>query len=156
MDISISAVIAQIINFAIIFFLFSKFAAKPLANAIEERRELLQKLKHADEAFHQKIQEAEKKSEGIVAEANTTKESIINEAALLASKKQKEMINEAENKANSIIKDAEHRANALQDDLQKDFEKALKETSLLVVKKLIDSDKEIESKYIEAVIKDLQ
>jgi F-type H+-transporting ATPase subunit b len=156
MDISISAVIAQIINFAIIFGLFSKFAAKPLANAIEDRRSLLEKLKHADQAFNQKIQEAEKEAETIIAEANKTKESIINEAGILANKKQREIIAEAEIKAGSIITDAEHRAHALQDDLQKDFEKALKQTSLMVVKKLIDSDTDIQSKYLETVIKDLK
>jgi F0F1-type ATP synthase membrane subunit b/b' len=68
MDVSISALIAQIINFAIIFWLFSKFAAKPLANEIENRRALLAKLEHADQAYAQKLQEAEKQAEKIIAE----------------------------------------------------------------------------------------
>ena len=67
MDISISAVIAQVINFGIMFLLFSKFAAAPLSDAIEERRELPKKLKHADEAYNKKIQEAEVKAEEIIA-----------------------------------------------------------------------------------------
>ncbi len=156
MDVSVSAIIAQIINFAIIFWLFSKFAAKPLAAAIEDRRALLKKLEHADQAYTKKIQEAEEASHKIIEEANNTKESIINEAGLLANKRQKELISEAENKAASIINDAENRAKSLETDLQKDFEKAIKQTSLVVVKKLLETDKELESKYLETVIKDLQ
>jgi len=156
MDISISAVIAQIINFGIIFFLFSKFAAKPLSNAIEERRELLKKLKHADEVYNQKIKEAELKAEEIIAVGTTTKESMIHDATTIASKKQKEMITEAESKAEKIIQDGEARAASLQSDLQKDFELWLKKTSLMVVKKLLATDKDIESKYLDAIIKDLK
>lgn len=110
MDISASAVIAQIINFGIMFFLFSKFAAKPLSSAIEERRTLLKKLKHADEVYNQKIQEAEAKAEEIITEGNTTKESMINDATAIANKKQKEILAEAEAKAEKIIQDGESRA----------------------------------------------
>jgi len=156
MDISISAVIAQIINFGIMFWLFSKFAAKPLATAIEERRELLHKLKHADDVFTQKVKEAETKAEKIIAEGTATKESIINEASILASKKQKGMVQEAETKAETIIKEAEIRAQWLQKDLEKDFEQSIKKTSLIVVKKLLAADKDLESKYLDAVMKDLQ
>jgi len=156
MDVSISALIAQIINFAIIFWLFSKFAAKPLANEIENRRALLAKLEHADQAYAQKLQEAEKQAEKIIAEWNETKASILNEAAVLAGKKQKEMIAEAEQKSETIIQDAQVSASALEKEVQKDFEQSLKQTSLLVVKKLLQSDKNIESKYLETIIKDLQ
>lgn len=59
---------AQIINVLILFFLFKKFVGESIQNAIEERRELLKKLKHADDAYNQKIKEAEARSEEILAE----------------------------------------------------------------------------------------
>ena len=156
MDISISAVIAQVINFGIIFWLFSKFGAKPLANAIENRRNLLAKLEHADQAYAEKIQDAEKQAEKIIAEGNETKASILNEASVLAGKKREEIIQEAEQKGETIIQDAEIRAKALEKEVEKDFEESLKQTSLLVVKKLLQSDKNLESKYLEWLVKDLQ
>lgn len=148
--------LAQIINVLILFFLFKKFVGESIQNAIEERRELLKKLKHADEAYNQKIKEAEAKSEEILAEWAATKESMINDAVAIANKKQKEIVAEAEAKAEKIIQDGEARAASLQSDLQKDFELWLKKTSLMVVKKLLASDKDIESKYLDAIIKDLK
>lgn len=127
-----------------------------IQSAIEERRELLKKLKHADEAYSQKIKEAESQSEEIIAAWTAKKEAMINDAVAIANKKQKEIIAEAEAKAEKIIQDGEQRAASLQSDLQKDFELWLKKTSLMVVKKLLATDKDIESKYLDAIIKDLK
>lgn len=156
MDVSISAVIAQVINFAIMFVLFSKFAAKPLAEAIENRRSLIKKLEHADEAYAQKIKEAEIKAEELLAEWKTAKEAIVAEAATIATKKQKEIISEGEHKAQQIVDDAEKRAATLQSDLEKNFEEWLKKTSISLVKKLLQTDKALESQYLDSIIKDLR
>jgi len=50
------------------FFLFAKFAANPIAKQIENRRDLIGKIKKADELYKQKIQEAEEKAQNIISE----------------------------------------------------------------------------------------
>jgi F0F1-type ATP synthase membrane subunit b/b' len=79
MEISISSLIAQIINFGIMFFIFSKFAARPLSHQIEERRLLIDKIKKADELYKQKIDEAEQKAQYTINESMKQKEKIITE-----------------------------------------------------------------------------
>lgn len=77
MEISISSLIAQVINFGIMFFIFSKFAARPLSTQIEARRKLIEKIKKADELYKQKIDEAEAKAQDTITEAMRQKEKII-------------------------------------------------------------------------------
>jgi F0F1-type ATP synthase membrane subunit b/b' len=79
MEISISSLIAQVINFGIMFFIFSKFAARPLSTQIEARRQLIEKIKKADELYKQKIDEAEQKAQDTITEAMRQKEKIITE-----------------------------------------------------------------------------
>jgi len=68
MEISLSSLAAQIINFLIMFFIFSKFAARPIARQIENRRKLIEKIKKADELYKEKIQEAEQKAQSIISD----------------------------------------------------------------------------------------
>jgi|AntRauTorckE6833_2_1112554.scaffolds.fasta_scaffold141124_1 F-type H+-transporting ATPase subunit b len=156
MDVSISAVIAQAINFGIMFWLFSKFAAKPLAKAIEERRSLIHKLENAEDSYAEKIQEANKEAEKIIREGLKKKETIIHEAQELAKQKQEKIEEQARIQAKKIAENAERQAKVLHDDLEKNFESSIKKTSLLVIKKLLDSDKDIQSAYIEKAIKDIK
>jgi F0F1-type ATP synthase membrane subunit b/b' len=79
MEISISSLVAQIINFGIMFLIFAKFAARPLSNQIEERRKLIAKIKKADELYKQKIDEADAKAHDIIQEAKQQKDKIITE-----------------------------------------------------------------------------
>jgi len=156
MDVSISAVIAQVINFGIMFWIFNKFAAKPLSKAIEERRSLIQKLENAEDSYAEKIQEANKEVEKIIREWLEKKEMIINEAQEIAKQKQEKIEEQAKIQANKVLENAEKQAKVLHDDLEKNFESSIKRTSLLVVKKLLDSDKNIQSAYIEKAIKDIK
>ncbi|NOZ45035.1 MAG: hypothetical protein GXP45_08055 [bacterium] len=55
MNISLTAVLAQILNFALLFFLFRKFLTKPIVASIEERRSLIKKLEKAEDAYAEKI-----------------------------------------------------------------------------------------------------
>jgi len=57
MEFSIWSVLAQLINFGILIFLYMKFLSKPIANAIEERRALIAKLEHAEDAYAEKVAE---------------------------------------------------------------------------------------------------
>ena len=68
MEISVSSLIAQMINFGIMLFIFSKFLAKPISSAIETRRNLIEKIKKADELYKEKIEEADQKVEAMIME----------------------------------------------------------------------------------------
>lgn len=154
MEISFSSLAAQIINFGIMFFLFSKFVAKPISKQIEDRRRLIEKIKKADELYKEKIEEAEKKAESIISDGLVKKESIITEWESLALKKQIEIIQEANKKADKITSDANNSAKVLSAELEKNFIDSVKKTSKVVVKKLLQKDLDLQKSYLDEIIKE--
>lgn len=155
MEISTWAVVAQIINFLILFFLFKKFLTKPIVQIIEDRRELIKKIENADRAYDEKIEEAKIQSKLIVQEWMSRKEKLISEAWVLADKKRNEILADAKIQAGNFISSAEDRAKTLEAELEKNFVDWVKRTSLLVVKKLIKKDKDIKKDYLDEAIKEV-
>lgn len=152
MEISISSLVAQIINFSIMFFLFSKFAARPLSNQIEERRKLISKIKKADELYKSKIEEAEGKAHTIIQDAMGQKDKILTEGETLALKQQVQIVNEANHKADKIVLEAKYTAKVLEQELEKNFVESVKNTSKSVVKKLLQKDIELQNSYLEEIV----
>jgi F0F1-type ATP synthase membrane subunit b/b' len=68
MNIDIGSLVAQILNFLILFFLFRAFLTKPIIKVIEDRRNLITKLENADNAYEEKIQLAKIQAREIVQE----------------------------------------------------------------------------------------
>ncbi len=155
MEISIWAVFAQIINFLILFFLFRKFLTKPITNIIYQRRELIKKLENADKAYEEKLEIAKFEAKDIVQEGMDRKEKILLEAGLLADKKKEEIMSDAKVQSDKIIQTAEMKSKMLEAELEKSFIDWVKKTSLLVVKKLINKDKEIKKDYLDEAIKEV-
>lgn len=156
MDISMSGLIAQILNFAILFFLFKKFLTKPIVEALEERKNLIRKLKKADKKYAEKLKQAEEESHEIVAKARKIKEHIVADAGILAEKKRISIIKDANEHAERIVKDANAKVENMRKNLALSFEESVKKTSSLVLKKLVKDQKELETSYIKERIAELE
>lgn len=152
MEISIWAVFAQIINFWILFFLFKKFLTSPISKVILERRELIKKLENADKAYDEKLEIAKIESREIVQDGIDRKDKLLSEAGILADKKKEEMIAEAKIQSDKILSTAESKAKTLESELEKNFISWIKKTSLLVIKKLINKDKDLKKEYLDKAI----
>jgi len=155
MEISTWAVIAQIINFLILFFLFKKFLTKPITTIIQDRRDLIKKLENADKVYEEKLEAARLESKEIVKEWMNRKEKLIVEAWVLADKKRDEILADAKVQSDKVITSAENRAKILETELEKNFVDWVKRTSLLVVKKLIQKDKDIKKDYLDEAVKEV-
>jgi len=155
MEISVWAVIAQIINFLILFFLFKKFLTKPITTIIQDRRDLIKKLENADKVYEERLEAARLESKEIVQEWMNRKEKLIVEAWVLADKKRAEILADAKLQSDKVITSAENRAKILETELEKNFIDGVKRTSLLVVKKLIQKDKDIKKDYLDEAIKEV-
>lgn len=155
MDIRFEAVLVQVIQFGILFWLFRKFLTKPIAAAIEGRRGLIRKLEKAEEAYDERLQAGHAEFKKMVQQGVEKKEQLIAEAGSLATKRQDEILAEAKNKAQAIMHDAGQRSKNLEDELKNSFESGVKKTSLLVVKKLLNKDKGLRSEYLDEVVKEL-
>jgi len=155
MDISLTALLAQVINFGILFFLFRKFLTKPIVKAIEERRKLIKKIENADKAYDDKIVEAKEEVDALIKEWLTKKEQIIADAGMIANKRREEILDEAKWKASSLIEAAKENSQHLEDELKNNFEKGVKRTSLLVVNKLFNNKKDLKEDYLSEVVKEI-
>lgn len=153
MEISTWAVVAQIINFLILFFLFKKFLTKPIANIIEDRRNLIKKLENADKAYEEKLESAQLQAKEIVQEWMGRKEKLILEAWILADKKRDEILSDAKIQSEKLLHTAGEKAKILESELEKSFVEWVKKTSLLVVKKLINNNKELKDSYLDEAMK---
>lgn len=134
------------------FFIFSRFAARPLSNQIEERRKLIEKIKKADELYKQKIDEADQKAQLTINESLKQKEKILTEGESLALKQQVEIVNEANHKAEKIVLDAKNTVKTLEHELENNFIESVKATSKTVVKKLLQRDIDLQNQYLDEIV----
>lgn len=155
MDISLTAVLAQVINFGLLFFLFRRFLTKPIVSSIEERRSLIKKLENAEDAYAEKVAAGDAEYKKKLQQGMTKRDKLIAEAGAVANKRKEEIMKDAKHKAEGIMHDAELRSKNFEDELKNNFEEGVKKTSLLVIKKLLQEDKDLKSKYLDRVVKDL-
>ncbi len=156
MEISIPAVIAQVVNFWILFFLFRKYLTQPIVAVVEERRALIKKLESAEQEYQKKIQEAEVQSGEIIEKARHIKEGIIADAGILAEKKKSEIIKNANDHADKIMKEANEKIDVMKKWLEDSYEESIKKTSILVLKKLIKKTPQIQDAYLQESIKEFR
>ena len=96
-------IIAQLINFWILYYLFKRFIATRLNTKIEERKAQLEKLKTADEHYEEKMQLAEKQRKKMLEEARKTSRNLMKESETLAKAQATAIMNDANAKAMSIL-----------------------------------------------------
>ncbi len=147
-DISIWVILAQIINFAIIFFLFKYFLGEKIIKMIEERRKNLDKLNNVEAVLEEKKEEADIQAQKIIDEARKEAEQIKIDTKSLAKKEADLKIQQAQEKANSIIESTNK-------DIQKQkamMENAMKETVIDVALKVnwkLFEDEKSNKEFIE-------
>ena len=155
MEISWTGVVAQIINFWILYFLYNKFFAKNIIKVIEDKKVLFQKLENAEQRYNQKIQEAKTQADKIKQEALDQKNSIINEAWVIAHKKKDEILANTYNEAENILDDANKKANKIKKELEKDYLSNISHMTKLVVKKLIGKEQNIKDAYLTNLLEEV-
>ena len=106
-ELSLWIVIAQLINFWILFFIFKKFLWEKIVSAIEERRKHLKASNEAEDIAKQKIEEAEKEVENILENARKRAWEIEKSAEELSKQNSAKTLEKASRDAEYIVKSAE-------------------------------------------------
>lgn len=156
MDIHIDLVIAWIINFLILVFLFRKLLWDKIVQQIEERKTMLAKLKKADDEYKRMIEFARKESDLIISKAEKKKNELIHEAHLVAEEDKKKIIEEGKYKVKIMKADAERENEKLEKQLKEERIDSVKQTSKKVVKRLLKHNKELSDDYFWVLAEDLQ
>jgi len=101
--VTIPAIIAQLINFWILFFIFKHFLGKKIVESIEEHRGHLKASQAAEVEAQNKMEETEKEAERILEEARTKAAEIEKYATDISKKNSQQIIEKAEKEAEHII-----------------------------------------------------
>lgn len=102
--------LAQFINFAILFVVLRKFAYKPIVEMLRKRRQDIEKgISFTNEA-QEKLKSVAEKEKQIIEEAKGQALLIVNEGQSIAKEKKEEAIKETVKKAEAIIQDAKRSA----------------------------------------------
>ena len=156
MDIHWDLVIAGIVNFLVLVFLFRKLLGDKIVQEVEKRRTMLEKLKKADDEYKKMIEFARKESDLILEKAEKTKKDMIHEAHLVAEEEKSRIIKEAHHKADLIVSEAKQDTDKLERELKESRVASVKETSKKVVKRLLKHDKVLEDEYFGVLVEDLK
>ncbi len=145
----------QILNLVVFFLLFKFLLGDTVAKWLEEREHLLKKLKNAESEYNDIIKQAESKKDNILSDALQKQKTILNEWEILNKKLSQETLEDAKRKADMIIEHASTETKRIQDELTKNRELSVKNTTKLVVKKIFNEKKDLQDDYINTIIKDL-
>jgi len=129
---------------------------KKIIKWFEERKKLMKKLENAEENYKSRLLEAEESSKEIIKEWLKRKEDIILEAWSLASQRKDEIIKEAHTKADLLVEETKKRNERLQEELNNNFAKWVKQTAMSVLKKLLWKDKEIKTQYLDEIVNEVK
>ena len=102
-NIEFSVILAQLINFWILFFIFKKFIAKPLLLKLEKRRELLYKLEHAESEYAIILEKANSEKLEVLKIARENAQKLLRDMEDIAKSRGQEIIEKAEMRAKGII-----------------------------------------------------
>lgn len=131
-------ILAQIINFTIIFFIFKYFLWDKIVAIIEKRREQLANLDNSDAVVADKLSKAEEEAKKIIDEARSKAHSIESTSEELAKKEYAKKMEEAERKAKNI-----------EDSALRDIEKQKTEMLTSLKDKVLDISLKLNSKLFE-------
>lgn len=122
--------LAQAINFAVLFWVLRRYAYQPMLDFLEKRTvRIEQGLKDA-EAAQAKLREMEEKEKAVLSEARTEAKAIIALAEVSAKKRDRERSLETEGKIKRLLSDAEAR---IEEERKKALASAQAEISELVM-----------------------
>ncbi len=149
--------IAQFINFAILFFVLYKLGYKPIFKFLEDRKDRIKAgIEMADKAEHS-LNKAQEEKKSIIIEAKKESATIISRADKLGKEKREEMINKVKDEIRVVVDQEKVRMKAEKAQILKDVKNEVTDLITLALEKIIGEkidakkDKEIISKIINNI-----
>lgn len=137
-DLNIAVIIAQLINFGIIFFIFYYFLWNTIIKTIEERRKKIENLDNSDDLVREKMKSAEQEAKKIIDESR--------DKALEMQKNADEI---SKRDTSKKIRDAEEKAQGIMDSARRDVEKERLSMLDVMRDKVLDLSLKINSKVFD-------
>lgn len=137
-DLNLWIVLAQIINFWILFFAFKHFLWQKIVNAIEERRKLIENLDNSEDLVKEKLETAESEAKAILDKARVDALDMQRKADDLIKKNTEIKLAEADKKAESIIETANRTIEKERGSMMEEIKDKILNLSLQINSKVFD------------------
>ncbi|MDD5651902.1 MAG: F0F1 ATP synthase subunit B [Candidatus Moranbacteria bacterium] len=146
--------LAQVVNFFILFWILKKFAYKPVLNLLEERSKKIEKGLKDAEAARKKLEETEIESKKILSDARKHSREIIKEAEIRAETSKREIAEETKHKVDKMISDAKKKIEEEKDKMVVEVKNEVADLVSLATEKVLEkkADSEDDKKIIKKVI----
>jgi len=103
LEIDIYILLAQIVNFGILFYIFKKFIADKLNAGLVERQKQLEKLKTAEAHYEQKMSLAAQQKQEMIDAARETSAALMKETEIISKEKAQIIIEKANKRSDGIL-----------------------------------------------------
>ncbi|MCF7820137.1 MAG: F0F1 ATP synthase subunit B [Candidatus Pacebacteria bacterium] len=157
LGLNLKILLAQLVNFAVLFFVLWKFAYKPIFKMLEERRNKIAKgVKDADKA-EDKLKEAKVKEQELINAAKKEALQIIEEARERAEAKKQSVIDKTKEEIGQIINAEKEKIQQEKADTLKSIKADVSELVILAVEKVLQEklagakDEELVAKAIKGL-----
>lgn len=147
--------LAQLVNFGIVVFILWRWIFRPVAGALESRRQKIEtSIKQAEE-IEQRMKKFEIEQEELMKKARAEGQEMVKKSQVAAESMEKETVEKARQGAEKIIKDAQIQ---IEQDKQRALQEAREELANLTVmatEKILRSklDKEKDKRLVEEVLR---
>ena len=147
-----------IATFLVLLFLLSKFAWRPLLQALESRQEGIRKSLDDAEEAKKELEQIQQESNRIVAKARADADAIIAHSRTDAAKLQEELHGKARGEADGIVKNAERQIQQQTDRSLAQIREEAVDLSLMIASKLIQRNlsKEDNDALIDHALKQIR
>jgi len=150
--------LAQIINFGIIFFVLKKFLYKPVLTMLEKRKKETEAAIDRAKKMEHEEEKMKEKQEKQVSEAKKEARLIIEEAKKQGEEQKRQTLAEAHTEVQALLAKGKTQAAAYQKTVEADMRKQAVELAALMVEKLLPSilSDQDHKKLIASQLKDLE
>jgi F-type H+-transporting ATPase subunit b len=154
-EIDYKLLIAQIINFVIVFLVLYFFALKPLFKVMKERSEKIEKGLEDAKKINEKLADIEAEQKKVIAEARKEASAILAKTAEQAEEKKKAMVAKAKEEIGQIINKEKEQMRSEKAQTLKEIKKETMDLVIATVEKILDErmDGKKDKELIEKILK---
>ena len=153
--VDVKLLVAQLVNFAIVFFVLYFFAFKPLVKVMTDRSAKIDKSLQDADAIEKRLSLTEKEREEILAAAKKQANLIIEEADKRGEKRKGELLAKAKEEIGQVINNEKAKLVSEKAETLKEIKKEVAELVILTAEKLLnekmtsDKDRELIKKLVK-------
>lgn len=140
LGINLMSLIAQIVNFGILFFLLSRFAYKPIVGMLDERKKKVEQGLADAESAAKDRKNAEIDAEKVLETAYKDANEILKNAKAGATEEAAAIVKKASEQADRIMKAAKDEAAGAKDKVMAEAKKELSDVVIIALDKIVGSE----------------